>query len=99
MDDIFTNLQVPDEFINVIRYVNIDIVNTQQVMINKIITYIKGNNYFGEEYHNYKDEQIKANKWWIENFFVNEKRNYEEFLNERINFNESEMKLFNKNIR
>lgn len=98
VNDIFTNLKVPDEFINVIRYINIEIVNTQQVMINKIITYIKGNNYFGEEYHNYKDGQINANKWWKENFFVSEQRNYEEFLNERINFNDSEMKLFNKNI-
>lgn len=99
VNDIFTNLEVPEEFTNIIKYINIEIVNRQQVIINKIITYIKGNNYFGEEFHNYKDEQIKANIWWRENFFVSQQKSYEEFLNERISFNNSEINLFLKNIK
>ena len=61
INDIFLDLEIPRDFINLFKYINIQIVNTQQVMINKIITYIKGNNYFGEQYHEYKDQQIEAN--------------------------------------
>lgn len=99
VNDIFPELEVPDDFIKMIRYINIEIVNTQQVMINKIITYIKGNNYFGEEYHNYKDNQIEANKWWKNMFFTSEEKDYEKEIDDTINFNNSEIKLFNQNIK
>jgi len=92
--DIFPNLEIPIEFINKIKYINIQIVNTQQIMINKIIKYIKENNYFGEKYHSYKENQIKANKWWVDKFFINEIKDYSTFLEERINFNDSEETLF-----
>ena len=39
-------------------------------MINKIVTYIKENNYFGEEYHENKEKSIEATKWWSEKFFT-----------------------------
>lgn len=96
--DIFPKLTIPDEYKNIFKYINISIANTQQIIINNIITYIKGNNYFGEEYHNYKDEQIKANKWWIETFFINELSDSSKFINEQISFNNSEIKLFLQKI-
>ena len=98
VNDIFPSFKVPDEYVSIFKYINISIANTQQIIINKIITYIKGNNYFGEKYHNYKDEQIKANKWWIENFFINELSDKSEFINEQVNFNNSEIKLFLQKI-
>ena len=39
-------------------------------MINNLVVYIKSNNYFGDMYHNYRDKQISANKWWISNFLT-----------------------------
>ena len=98
VNDIFPSFKVPDEYVNIFKYINISIANTQQIIINKIITYIKGNNYFGEQYHNYKDEQLKANKWWIEKFFINELSDKSEFINEQVNFNNSEIKLFLQKI-
>ena len=45
------------------------VANEQQIMINKIITYIDGNNYYGDDYHAYKSNSIEATKWWNETFF------------------------------
>lgn len=67
--DIFSDLEVNKTFLNQIKYSNIQIANNQQILINKIVVYIKGNNYFGKEYHKYHDEQITAVKWWIDTFF------------------------------
>jgi hypothetical protein len=38
-------------------------------MINDLILYIKENNYFGDKYHTYRDNQIAATKWWVGNFY------------------------------
>ena len=43
-------------------YLNISIANKQQIMINKIVKYIKENNYYGEKYHNYRNDQIESTK-------------------------------------
>ena len=63
------------------------IANNQQIMINRIITYIDGNNYYGEEYHNFKNESVKATKWWNGRFFkdkndVNENHNYTKLVSQ-----------------
>ena len=94
INDIFLDLEIPRDFINLFKYINIQIVNTQQVMINKIITYIKGNNYFGEQNHEYKDQQIEANKWWVDKFFTDELKDHSALINDRIKYNESELNLF-----
>lgn len=96
--DILPDLKIPKDFLNKIKYINIQIANSQQILINKIITYIKENNYFGEKYHSYKENQIKANEWWIDKFFINEIQDYTTFLEDRINYNESEINLFSKNL-
>ena len=80
VNDIIPDLEIPQDFINKIKNVNIQIANTQQIMINKIITYIKENNYFGEKYHIYKEEQEKANTWWIEKFFIEQIKDYSTFF-------------------
>ncbi len=98
VNDIFPNFEVPLDFLNIFKYINIHIANDQQVIINKMITYIKGNNYFGEEYHSYREEQIKANKWWIKNFFIQEYNQQTDTIKEVSDFNDSEIKLFIKNL-
>jgi hypothetical protein len=67
--DIYSELIIPQSFINKIRFINIKITTPQQIMINEIVKYIKENNYFGDKYHTFKEGQINATKWWINNFF------------------------------
>jgi signal recognition particle subunit SEC65 len=67
--DIFPDLNMPSEWIERFKFYNIKIANPQQIMINQIVTYIKENNYFGEKYHMFRDGQIEASKWWVNNFF------------------------------
>lgn len=101
-NNIFPDLKLSEEFVNKFKFINIQIMNKQQIMINQIITYIKNNNYYGEEYHKYRKAQIEANKWWLNRFYKSEKdysKNRKELieeLNKRISFNNSEIKNFNK---
>jgi len=67
--DIFIDLEVPKEFIDIIKFTNIKLVNQQQIVINEIIKYIKDNNYFGDKYHEFRNQQIEATKWWMTNFY------------------------------
>jgi 23S rRNA U2552 (ribose-2'-O)-methylase RlmE/FtsJ len=71
--EIFLDIKLPANFIDKFKYTNINISNNQQIQINKIVTYIKGNNFFGDDYHAYLDKQIAASKWWIETFFPEKK--------------------------
>jgi 23S rRNA U2552 (ribose-2'-O)-methylase RlmE/FtsJ len=102
--DIFPELQLPQSFINNFKYINIKIANNQQIMINKIVTFIKNKNYFGEEYHNYRSEQIEATKKWISNFFPDKKKikssknNLSNIIKNRILYNTKESELFNKEL-
>ena len=94
VNNIFLDLEIPDEFINTFKYININISNKQQIIINKIVTYIKDNNYFGDAYHSYRDEQIKATKWWVDYFFLEKLVDKKELVNNIIEYNNSEIKLF-----
>lgn len=67
--DIFPKLILPENFINNFKFINIKLVNSQQIIMHEIIKYIKENNYFGEKYHMYREKQIEANKWWIYTFY------------------------------
>lgn len=67
--EIFPELIISKDIINIFKFINTKLVNNQQIMINDIVVYIKENNYFGEKYHDYRDKQISSTKWWINNFF------------------------------
>lgn len=97
-NDIFPDLKIPQDFINTLKYINIEIANTQQIMINKIVKYIKGNNFFGELYHSYRDTQIKSSKWWISNFYTEKRKKNDDIVEKTIEYNSSEIKLFKKNL-
>jgi len=98
LQDIFPDLELPEDFLNQFRYINIEIANKQQIMINKIVVYIKENNYFGDKYHEYRNSQIDATKWWINNFYTEKYNNPEKNLNEIVSFNEQEEKQFYKKL-
>jgi 23S rRNA U2552 (ribose-2'-O)-methylase RlmE/FtsJ len=96
VNDIFTDLILPQDFLNKIKFININIANNQQIMINKIITYIKGNNYFGEAYHEYKDQSIEASKWWSNVFFNDSNKNT--FMQDNAEYYEKEFENFSKKL-
>jgi 23S rRNA U2552 (ribose-2'-O)-methylase RlmE/FtsJ len=98
INDIFPNLVLKDEDLNIFKYININIANTQQIMINNLVVYIKSNNYFGDMYHDYRDKQIKANKWWIETFLTDKLNEKTTMVKDIIRYNESEINLFVKKL-
>ena len=67
--DIFSDYNIPEDLHKQIVNSNIILSNKQYKEINKIIEYKNSGNYFGEKYHKYKNEQIKANKWWIDTYY------------------------------
>ena len=77
LNDIFVDYTLPNDFINNFKFINIKLVNEQQILINEIIKYIKDNNYFGDNFHNCKNKQIEATKWWINIFFPPSNNIYE----------------------
>ena len=67
--DIFPDLDLPSDYLDKFKFMNIKIANPQQIMINEIVKYIKENNYFGEKYHMFREKQIDATKWWVSSFY------------------------------
>lgn len=97
VDNIFTKLTIPNNFLKMIKLSNIDLVNTQQITINKIVTFIKNNNYFGEEYHNFKENQDKGTLFWKNTFYSDDLPD-KSIIEKQISYINSEFKLFDKNI-
>ena len=92
-------MDLPQKFVSDIRFINIEIANKQQIMINKIVIYIKNNNYYGDKYHEYKENQIDATNWWIKTFFTKSlNKDIEKKINEVISFNEQEEIQFSKKL-
>ena len=96
--DIFPKLIIPEEYINKFKFINIKLANTQQIMMHKIIKYIKENNYFGEKYHMYREKQIEVNKWWLFTFYppsnnlvIKNKEDISKLLNNNLEKNIIEM--------
>ena len=75
--DIYPSLIIPSAFIDKFKFINIKLANSQQIMINEIVKYIKENNYYGEKYHTFRDKQIEATKWWVGNFYPPSNNLYE----------------------
>jgi hypothetical protein len=69
ISDIYPDIVVSKDFMSAFKFINVKLVNYQQIMINEIIKYIKENNYFGDKYHVFRDKQIESSKWWVTNFF------------------------------
>jgi len=87
--DIFPNFELNEVYLNTFKFMNIRLVTSQQIMINKIITYIKENNYYGDKYHTYRDNQIKAIEWWVRQFFPPSNNIYESNKKDILKLNDS----------
>jgi hypothetical protein len=75
--DIYPDMDLPTGYLHKFKFMNIKIANSQQIMINEIVKYIKENNYFGEKYHIFREKQIEATKWWVSNYFPPSNNLYE----------------------
>ena len=98
---LFPNLDLPDEWLNLFKFINIKLVNIQQIIINDIVKYIKDNNYFGDKYHEYRNKQIEATKWWIDmfyppsnNLYIKNKENINKIFEDTIKMNTLEINQF-----
>jgi len=78
--DIISDFTISDKLIKKITEMNIFLSSEQFIEMNKIITYINKKDYFGEDYHNYKNNQIKATEFWINLFYV---KKYEDIIKVR----------------
>jgi len=96
LQDIYPDLVLPDSYIEDFKFINIMIANDQQIMINKIITYIDGNNYYGDEYHAYKNKSVDATKWWNDTFFVDKISvdNNMKYLKSITDYNNKEKQIY-----
>ena len=75
--DIYPKLTIPMEYLHKIKFINIKISNQQQIVINKIVTFIKEDNFFGDKYQKYRDIQIESIKWWTNTFYPPSNNLYE----------------------
>lgn len=79
LNDIFINMELSEDFINQFKYINTKLVNLQQILINDIIVYINENNYYGDKFHEYKQNQINSTKEWISIYYPNSTTEHKTF--------------------
>lgn len=90
--DIFPYITLKKEFVQNLLFINLNLSNKQFITLNKIIKYIKGNNYFGELYHKYKKNQIDNTVLW-NNMFFNKKLT-EDIISTFLKDNMNELNYF-----
>ena len=105
VSDIFPDYEISKEYKTFFTKLDTTIANIQQIEINKIVEYIKGNNYYGEKYHKYRDAQIEATKFWSETFYPlnkslyeKNKKDMEKQINDVIKTNNKEIQELQKVI-
>ncbi len=79
--------------------------NIQHESINKMITYINSGNYYGDQYHQYLEEQQKANDFWCATFYPLDlsdmkavQKNINEILTNSLNKSKKELEDYSKVI-
>ena len=71
--DIFTDYNISTELKNRVLQMNITLMNSQSVGYNRILTFIEGGNYYGDEYQKNRTNQIEANEYWNNLFLIDDK--------------------------
>jgi hypothetical protein len=105
VNDLITNFELTDDFRSFITYMNIKLINIQQMQINRMIEYIDSNNHYGEKFHNYVKKQKESTKFWLDLFYPKsgsehetQKDNIDKLLTKSLNTNEEDIKLQNKKL-
>ena len=69
MSDFFENHTVNQDYINAQNMASITLSTHQFIAINKMLMFIRSNNFFGDEYHQYLRSQQDANDYWARTFY------------------------------
>lgn len=86
--DIFSLYNISKEFLSTLIKCNIEFANNQYLIINRMVDFIEKENYRGEEYVDYRENQITASEYWTKLFFdKNNKKKIEELTQELANDN------------
>ena len=74
--DFMSDIDIPKQTLYVITYTNILLSGIQHKEKNKIMKYIKSENYFGQEYQEYVARQIACTEYFLSNFFPLDSKDY-----------------------
>jgi hypothetical protein len=66
------NIDLDEKFINMIIALNTEIANRQIESINKIFIFIKKQDYYGQDYNNFKNSQISTSSYWTKLFLTHD---------------------------
>ena len=69
ISNLLEQVTITPEYKNTINTSSIMLSNSQFVAINKMVKYVKSNNYFGDQYHQYLSQQQHANDYWVQTFY------------------------------
>ena len=78
--DFFRGFKLPESYVSVVRKFNTDTANRELMDVNKMVEFIKSENYYGETYQSYRDIQIEFTKKWINRYFKDIKNNKKEIV-------------------
>ena len=87
LSDIFKSSNIDNSYKARIIKLNIMITNIVFKGISENINFVNGQNYYGDKYQQYREEQINANNYWIETF-----------LPEPATFKETKKKIIENSI-
>lgn len=68
LNDLFPSVVIGEDILKKITALNSLVADRQYIQINKIIKFVKGNNFEGATYRKYRDIQIEKTKLWIDRF-------------------------------
>ena len=83
--DIATEFKLDRSDIGKLAAINSTYIANEHLNINKVHDYKNKKNYFGEQYHKFKDNQIKANEWWESTFIKNKITDFDKVRKDYIN--------------
>ena len=66
--EMFSDFKLDKKVFDLYKNINVELSLKQYDGINKIIQFIKLDNYNGNEYNNYLDKQIEASRFWVDAF-------------------------------
>lgn len=67
--DIFPNYNIDTKLDHIIKLSSSYLSNIQHKQVNKMISFIEGNDYYGNDYRNYVNTRKLASDFWIEMFY------------------------------
>jgi len=66
---LFSELTMTEKFMATVTIMNTQIENKQIEIYDKIISFVKSQNYHGDEYEEYRKKQIELTTYWLDNYY------------------------------